>query len=72
MERTVQRMLDLMGLELRGQLEPIDGGIQLLLGGADQSVLAQKDGELLSPRTQGKKLLTVAKYCKWLVRERLV
>ncbi len=32
----------------------------------------KKDGELLSLRTQGKKLMTVAKYCKWLVRERLV
>lgn len=30
------------------------------------------DGDLLSLRTQGKKLMTVAKYCKWLVRERLV
>ena len=27
---------------------------------------------LLTPQTQGKKLLTVAKYCKWLARERLV
>jgi len=32
----------------------------------------KKDGDLLSPQTQGKKLLTVAKYCRWLVRERLV
>ena len=32
----------------------------------------KRDGSLLSPQTQCKKLLTVAKYCKWLVRERLV
>ena len=27
----------------------------------------KQDGDLLSLRTQGKKLMTVAKYCKWLV-----
>ena len=30
------------------------------------------DGDPLSPQTQGKKLLTIAKYCRWLVRERLI
>lgn len=40
-----------------------------------QRYLSQRpkaDGELLSRDTQGKKLLTVAKYCRWLARERLV
>ncbi len=32
----------------------------------------KKGGSLLSVSTQSKKLLTVAKYCKWLARERLV
>ena len=32
----------------------------------------KRDGSPLTPQTQGKKLLTVAKYCKWLARERLV
>ena len=32
----------------------------------------KRDGSLLSLCTQGKKLMTVAKYCKWLVRERLI
>lgn len=30
------------------------------------------DGDPLSPQTQGKKLLAIAKYCRWLVRERLI
>ncbi len=32
----------------------------------------KKDGSPLTPQTQGKKLTAIAKYCKWLVRERLV
>ena len=32
----------------------------------------KRDGNLLSLQTQSKKLFTVAKYCKWLARERLV
>jgi hypothetical protein len=32
----------------------------------------KRDGDLLSLHTQGKKLMTIAKYCKWLVRERLL
>jgi len=32
----------------------------------------KKDGNPLSPQTQGKKLMAVAKYCRWLARERLV
>jgi integrase/recombinase XerD len=32
----------------------------------------KRDGDLLSLHTQGKKLMTIAKYCKWLVRERLI
>jgi len=32
----------------------------------------KKDGDLLSRQTQAKKLGTIAKYCKWLARERLV
>ena len=30
------------------------------------------DGSPLSPQTQGKKLMAVVKYCRWLVRERLL
>ena len=40
-----------------------------------QRFLSQRpkaDGEPLTPNTQGKKLHTVAKYCRWLVRERLL
>ena len=36
------------------------------------SLRPKKDGDLLSLQTQGKKLMTIAKYCKWLVRERLL
>jgi integrase/recombinase XerD len=32
----------------------------------------KNDGDLLSATTQCKKLMTIAKYCKWLVRERLI
>ena len=32
----------------------------------------KKDGDPLSATTQCKKLMTIAKYCKWLVRERLI
>jgi integrase/recombinase XerD len=36
------------------------------------SLKPKHDGNLLSPITQIKKLQAVAKYCKWLVRERLI
>ncbi len=45
---TLQRMIDLMGLDVRVQAEPIDGGLDLVLTGADRKMLTQKDGELLS------------------------
>jgi integrase/recombinase XerD len=32
----------------------------------------KKNGDLLSATTQCKKLMTIAKYCKWLARERLI
>ncbi len=36
------------------------------------SYRVKKDGDLLSRQTQAKKLGALAKYCKWLARERLV
>ena len=40
-----------------------------------QRYLSQRpkaDGSCLSPQTQGKKLMAVARFCRWMVRERIL
>lgn len=46
-EQTLQRMLELMGLELATQVETSREGLNLRLGGPDQRLLTQRDSELL-------------------------
>jgi len=45
---TLQRMIDLMGLDLRVRAEAVEGGLDLVLTGPDRSLLAQRDSELRS------------------------
>lgn len=47
-EGTLQRMLDLIGLELEARSASRTGGVGLVLDGADRGVLLERDGELLS------------------------
>ena len=47
-EAVVQRILDLMGLDLRVKAETIDGGLELALTGSDRSLLVERDAELRS------------------------
>jgi len=47
-QRTLQRMIDLMGLDLRVKAEMAGAGLDLVLVGPDRKMLAQKDGELQS------------------------
>jgi len=47
-QATVQKMLDLMGLELKVRAESADAGLSLHLDGPDRKMLIQKDGELIS------------------------
>ena len=45
---TVQRMLDLLGLDIRIEPQPSESGVSLELDGPDQKRLTRKDGEVLS------------------------
>ena len=45
---TMQRMVDLMGFDLRVRPETADGWLDLVLTGADRALLTQKDAELRS------------------------
>lgn len=47
-QSTVQRMLDLMQLELTAKASASDVGVDLQMDGADGEMLTQKDGELTS------------------------
>jgi spoIIIJ-associated protein len=47
-QATVQKMLDLMGLDLEARVEAADSGLNLHLDGPDRRMLTQKDGELIS------------------------
>ncbi len=47
-EGTLQRMLDLIGLELEARSASRTGGVGLVLDGADRGVLLERDGELLA------------------------
>jgi spoIIIJ-associated protein len=44
---TVQRMVELMGLQLEIQAGQVDSGVTVELGGPDRKLLTQKDGELI-------------------------
>lgn len=45
-QSTVQRMLDLMQLELKAQASVVESGVNLEFNGADSEMLTDKDGEL--------------------------
>lgn len=45
---TLQRVIDLMGLDLRVRSEATEGGIDLVLTGPDRPLLSQRDSELRS------------------------
>ena len=47
-QATVQKMLDLMGLDLQVRAEAADSGLSLHLDGADRKLLTQKEGELIN------------------------
>jgi len=47
-ETTVQRMVELMGLELSVKARTADTGVTLDLDGADRELLTRKDGELIT------------------------
>jgi len=47
-EVTVQKMLDLMGMNIKVQAQPADSGLQVHLEGPDRKMLTQKDGELIT------------------------
>lgn len=46
--QTLERMLDLMGLQLRAQPSASGSNVKVLLSGKDRRVLLQKDGQLLA------------------------
>jgi spoIIIJ-associated protein len=46
-ERTLQRMLELVGLKLKAHCLPQDSGVSVHLDGADQKLLKQRNAELL-------------------------
>ena len=48
LEKTLGRMLGLMGLDLRIRVESSGNGVRLSLGGRDQRMLLSKDAQLLS------------------------
>jgi spoIIIJ-associated protein len=48
LQATVQKMLDLMGLDIKAVAEMADAGIGLHLDGADRKLLTQKDGEMIN------------------------
>jgi spoIIIJ-associated protein len=47
-QATVERMVELMGLELNVSARSVDGGVTVDLGGADRKLLMKKEGELIS------------------------
>lgn len=47
-ETTVQRMAELMGLELTVKARTVDTGVSLDLDGADRDMLTRRDGELVT------------------------
>jgi spoIIIJ-associated protein len=46
--QTLERMLDLMGLQLRAQASASGSNVKVLLSGKDRRALLQKDGQLLA------------------------
>jgi spoIIIJ-associated protein len=48
LQATVQKMLDLMGLDIKAEAAMTDSGIGLHLDGADRKLLTQKDGEMIN------------------------
>jgi spoIIIJ-associated protein len=48
LQATVQKMLDLMAIDLKARAEAVDSGINLHLDGSDRKMLTQKDGELIN------------------------
>jgi spoIIIJ-associated protein len=45
---TLQRMIDLMGLDVQVRAEPSENGLDVVLSGGDRAALAQNDAELRS------------------------
>jgi spoIIIJ-associated protein len=45
---TLQKMVDLMGLELRAEAGPAEWGVRVELDGEDMGLMVQKDGQLMS------------------------